>query len=236
MLSKSIFFLFIIFLVDLSSFAQSNVEKKYGELLDVDGNKYKTIKIGTQTWMAENLRTTKYRNGSSIENIEDDEEWIEDQKGAWCYYENEKSNNIPYGKLYNWYAVTNNKKICPKGWHIPSDEEWTVLINYLDPNAEGGDENNNAGGKMKSAGTQYWKSPNKGASNSSGFSGLPGGIRYEDGSFDDIGSIGEWWSSTSIRGKEVSAYTRDLDFDGNRVWRWDDSPLSIGLSVRCVKD
>ena len=233
MLLKSILFVVLIFLLDVNAFAQFYSRLKYGEVKDIEGNTYKTIKIGTQTWMAENLRTTKYRNGIPIQNITNNAKWEKDETGAWCYYENDESNNKPYGKLYNWYAVKNSNQICPKGWHVPTDEEWTTLINYLDPEADGGAEDNTAGGKMKKAGMQYWKSPNKGATNSSSFSGVPGGSRYYNGPSNGMGEYGVWWSSTQYSSSNV--WTRDLFNYKDNVSRPNFSK-SAGFSVRCVRD
>ena len=232
MLPKSIFVASIIFLLNVNTFAQFNPALMYGEVKDIEGNKYKTIKIGTQTWMAENLRTTKYRNGTPIDNITDDDEWGEDETGAWCYYENDESNNKAYGKLYNWYAVKNSNQICPKGWHVPTDAEWAALINYLDPQANGGEEENIAGGKMKSI-AQYWESPNTGATNSSGFSALPGSYRDAGGTFDLIGDFGTWWSSTEYN--TFKAWYRSLDYELGDVFRYDYDKRN-GVSVRCLRD
>ena len=233
MLIKSIFFSACILFLSLKNFAQFNPNLKYGEVKDIDDNIYRTIKIGNQTWMAENLRTTKYRNGKSIASITDDAKWEKNETGAWCYYENDESNNNPYGKLYNWYAVANNNKICPIGWHVPTDAEWTTLINYLDPEADGGADDNTAGGKMKRAGRQYWNSPNEGATNNSGFSGVPGGSRYYNGPSNGMGEYGVWWSSTEYSSSNV--WTRDLYNYKVNVSRPNFSK-SAGFSVRCVRD
>ena len=148
---------------------------------DIDGNVYNTVTIGTQVWMKENLKTTKYRNGETILNTAS----FSDQ---WAYGDNES--NIPvYGRLYTWYAATNFRGLCPTGWHVPTDAEWTLLTDYL-----GGEVV--AGGKMKEAGTAHWNSPNTGADNSSGWTALPGGYRDFNGTFLSIGSYGYWWSAT----------------------------------------
>ncbi|MBM3401498.1 MAG: hypothetical protein FJY21_04145 [Bacteroidetes bacterium] len=130
-----------------------------------------TVTIGNQVWMTKNLDLDKFRNGDPIQEAKTNEEWKkagENKQPAWCYYNNDPANGTKYGKLYNWYAVTDPRGLAPKGWHIPTDMEWTILIDYL-----GGPDV--AGGKMKSTGSEYWKSPNREASNESGFSGLPGG-------------------------------------------------------------
>lgn len=136
---------------------------------DIDGNKYKTIKIGTQIWLSENLKTTTYNDGTAIPLVKNYDAWAELSTQAYCWYNNDSTNKEVYGALYNWYAV-NTKKLCPEGWHVPSDEEWTELRTYL------GDKGN-AGLALKESGTSHWKSPNSDASNTTGFTGLPGGYR-----------------------------------------------------------
>jgi uncharacterized protein (TIGR02145 family) len=212
-----------------------NASKTYGTVKDIDGNTYKTIQIGTQTWMAENLRTTRYRNGVSIENAVETTSWVNNTTGAYCSYNNNTANDCPYGKLYNWFAATNENGICPQGWHTPSSDEWSILINYLDPGALGGTNPNNtiAGGKMKSPGTKYWTGPNQGATNSTGFSGLPGGTRFNNGNFSDFKEYGYWWTSTPyvnrvawfhfLRTRDGGAYKNGFDKFG-------------GLCIRCIKD
>ena len=198
-----------------------NPDLTYGTMSDIDGNTYKTIQIGTQVWMAENLRTTKYRDETPILNITDSTQWPKNTSGAWCYYNNDVNNNIPYGKLYNWYAVANTNQLCPTGWHVPTDAEWTTLTNFL-----GGESV--AGSKMKSTGNEYWVSPNTDASNSSGFSGLPGGMRLGGSSSVRIGELGMWWSITGN-------WSRILSNGGGEIVRFNSLPM-IGTSVRCVRD
>ena len=210
-----------------------NPNKTYGSVTDIDGNTYKTIQIGSQTWMAEDLKVTKYRNGSTIQNITDNTQWKNNTTGAYCSYSNNTSNDCPYGKLYNWYAVNSNNGLCPTGWHVPTDVEWNNLINTLDPNANGGNNNNISGGKMKSTGTQYWLTPNTEATNSSGWSGLPGGSRSSDGSFNYIAKYATWWSSTE--NLTNGAWFRGLDYDIGDVLR-DINNNKSGCSVRCIKD
>jgi uncharacterized protein (TIGR02145 family) len=124
-----------------------NPDKTYGTMTDQQGNVYKTIVIGTQEWMAENLKTSIYRNGEAIANVTDGNQWSGLTTGAWCYYENNSQYDCPYGKLYNWFAVSDSRKVCPTGWHVPTQGEWTTLTNYL-----GGESI--AGGKMKSTSSQ----------------------------------------------------------------------------------
>lgn len=168
-----------------------------------DGKTYKTVKIGTQTWMAENL-AYKVNNG------------------CWAY-DNKQSNVTTYGYLYNWETA---KDVCPSGWHLPSDAEWTTLTDYL-----GGKDD--AGGKLKETGTTHWESPNTAATNSSGFTALPCGFRYIDGTFSYVGRSGYWWSFT----KDVNSptWSRSMTYGNSYVGSYNYDKGS-GLSVRCVKD
>jgi uncharacterized protein (TIGR02145 family) len=202
-----------------------NPDKTYGTLTDQQGNTYKTIVIGTQEWMAENLKTSIYRNGELIANVIDNNEWINLIAGAWCYYNNDSQNECPYGKMYNWYAVSDPRNLCPIGWHVPTDSEWTTLTSFL-----GGESV--AGGKLKSTGLQYWQSPNTDATNESGFSGLPAGFLYFNGLFSSIGFNGIWWSSTEF-GTDY-AWTRSLGYSNGSAYRGYCG--KCGLSVRCLRD
>jgi len=206
---------------------------------DIDGNTYKTVKIGTQEWMAENLKVTRYRNGNPVPNVTNNTEWSGLTTGAWCYYNNDTTNNAIYGKLYNWHAVVDNQRICPTGWHVPTDVEWTSLMNFIDPIGPGGDGSAFAGGMMKSTGTLQtrdglWQHPNPEASNGSGFSGIPGGRRMQNGTFELFGYYGYWWSSSqhSITG---GGWARNLSNGNTSLFRnrWN---KGIGFSVRCIKD
>lgn len=142
----------------------------YGKMTDQDGNFYKTVTIGMQVWMAENLKTTRFNDNTTIPLVSDSVEWIGSNTPCYCWYDNDADTyRVVYGALYNWYAIKTGK-LCPKGWHVPSNEEWITLRTYL-----GGEEI--AGGKMKETGTLHWQSPNAGASNFSGFTALPGGVR-----------------------------------------------------------
>jgi uncharacterized protein (TIGR02145 family) len=207
---------------------------------DIDGNEYQTVKIGEQWWMSENLRVTKHPNGDSIpDTVKSPGFWSLYRHSAYTIYSHDDVDGInseaemvdAYGILYNWYAVNDYRGLCPEGWHVPSDSEWTTLVNYL-----GGADI--AGGQMKSTGTiqdgdGLWLSPNAGATNASGFSGLPGGKRNEVGYFSSIGEYGYWWSSTD----SVShAWYRSLSYDESNVVRSRFAEKSNGFSVRCVKD
>ena len=199
-----------------------------------DGYSYSSVVLDNgQEWISENLRTTIYANGDPIPNVTDNLQWVNLNTGAWAYYDNNIAYENPYGKLYNWYAVADPRNVCPAGWHVPSDSEWSTFINYIDTNADGGNNiPNYAGGRMKSNGTQYWLDPNQDATNESGFSGLPGGFRM--GLFINVGVYGYWWSSS-----ENNPNGQGL----HRVLSWSDGSVSRssqnkdrGLSVRCLKD
>jgi uncharacterized protein (TIGR02145 family) len=213
----------------------SGIVSNPGPGVTFNGYTYSTIILGNgQEWMAENLRTTSYANGDPIPNVTDGTQWFNLTTGAWARYNNDSQYENPYGKLYNWYAVSDARNVCPSGWHVPTDVEWSTFINYLDPNAAGGDNfPNTAGGKMKSSGTQYWASPNADAINESGFSGLPGGARDNYGIFGEIGNGGAWWSSTEDGSGR--AWYRNLYFDNGYVNRYYYFKTN-GYSVRCLKN
>jgi uncharacterized protein (TIGR02145 family) len=189
----------------------------------------RTVTIGNQIWQTENLNVDRFRNGESIPQAQSEEAWKEareNRQPAWCYQHNDPENGKIYGKLYNWYAVGDRRGICPEGWHVPSHTEWTNLTNYL-----GGKKI--AGGKMKSNGTTYWVSPNEGATNESGFTGLPGGYHLYNGDFSRLGVVGVWWSSSEFdRG---IARNLKLYYGDGLVTRSYDAKAT-GLSVRCLSD
>jgi len=206
---------------------------------DVDGTTYSTVTIGGQVWMAENLRTTKYRDGSAIPEVTGNSAWEALSTGAWCVYGNFAGNNATYGKLYNWYAVNDTRGLCPQGWHVPTDAEWKTLETTLgmpasEVNIAGyrGDAQN-VGGKLKSM-VQLWEAPNTGATNSSGFSGLPGGHRNADGEFIGVRFYGDWWSATQV--DATYAWGRDLDNEDPGIYRFGDLSKKVGQCVRCVRD
>ena len=202
---------------------------------DSDGNVYNEVIIGGQTWMRENLKTTKYNDGTPIPNGADINLWATLKSAAYCFYNNNVGNKSVYGALYNWYAV-NTGKLCPKGWHVPTDAEWSTLQNFVSPTYTTGTlaGRNVAGGKLKATGTDYWKSPNTGASNSTGFNALPAGYRVAiNGSFVYLGEVSIWWSSTSDN--TDNAFTWDVTHDQDMMWRHNNNK-SHGFSVRCLKD
>jgi uncharacterized protein (TIGR02145 family) len=198
---------------------------------DIDGNTYSSIIINGQEWMQQNLAVTKYSNGDLISTGLSDVAWSSASSGAFAIFNNDAANNNLYGKLYNWYAVSDGRGLCPTGWHVPSDDEWSYLIDYLDTFANGGSIVNLAGGRMKA--TTGWSSPNTGASNESGFTALPGGYRNGNGTYFTIGASGDWWSSTESNTE--NAWYRYLNYDRSSVTRSHYTKQSGG-SVRCVRD
>jgi uncharacterized protein (TIGR02145 family) len=209
-----------------------NPTYSYGSMVDQEGNIYRTIIIGSQEWMAENLNTSIYRNGDTIRtNLETSGSNISDY-GGWTYFNGDSTYECPFGKLYNWYACVDSRSLCPVGWHVPSDQEWTVLTDIL-----GG--LNSCGGKLKevgilSDGTGYWDVPNTGATNFSGFAALPGGSKfaYITG-YADMNDVGYWWS-TSVN-TNSSAWIRTLYSTSNAAGRYSGFRVD-GFSVRCLKD
>jgi uncharacterized protein (TIGR02145 family) len=228
-MSKPILSIIIVLILKLeySSYAQSPYTVKESETItDIDGNVYKTIQIGYQTWMAENLRTTKLRNGSPIQNIKDDNTWVESSTPAYCWYNNDINLKNTYGALYNAYVI--NEDICPAGWYVPGSDDWNELQTFLG-------NNTNIGGKLKEAGTRHWNAPNYKATNISGFTALPGGSRNPyDGTFYDFKSWGYWWENTFSIDSDLPQYrslsTEDPGFYMGAMER------NMGMSVRCIKE
>ena len=200
---------------------------------------FTTITIGTQTWTTKNLDVATYSDGTPIPQVTDPTAWANLTTGAWCYYKNDAATGTTYGKLYNWYAAAGiydaaslsnpalRKKLAPTGYHVPTDAEWSTLTTCL-----GGESV--AGGKMKEAGTTHWNSPNTLATNSSGFTGLPGGYRYDVGPFLNIGNYGYWWSSSEVDTK--IAWSRYLDSFAGSATSYGPSLKEDGFSVRCLRD
>jgi uncharacterized protein (TIGR02145 family) len=207
-------------------------------ILDVDGNIYSSVKIGTQLWMKENLRVSRYRNGDPIITGLSNSDWGSTLIGSYSYYGGDSSNNTTYGKLYNWYSTQDSRNLCPIGWHIPSDEEWKTLESYLGmPSSELDNVNErgasqSVGGKLKST-SGLWNPPNTGATDQTGFNGLPGGLRNDGGIYQYLGEIGIWW-------------TKSVDFQflpWYRALAWVRGGVDrvittkpFGMSVRCIKD
>ena len=202
-------------------------------ITDIDGNSYPTIvtNCNNQTWMQKNLNVSRYRNGDIIPQVTNGSQWINLTTGAWCYYNNDPANGAIYGKLYNWYAVNDPRGLAPQGWHIPTNQEWTVLTDCL-----GGESI--AGGKMKETGTTYWLNPNYGATNSSGFSAIPIGFRWwQPGSFSLYSNSGStFWSSTQY--DNDNGWQRGLNYNTTEVYSSNSNGYNkkCGLSVRCIKN
>ncbi len=209
-----------------------------GTMKDADGNMYNTVKIGNQIWMAENLKTTKYNDGTPIPNIKDNDEWTNLTTGAYCNYDNLESNLGIYGRLYNWYAVETGK-LAPKGWHVPTDDDWTILINYLIDNVYEKGENTIA--KALCAKTNWELSDIAGTpgaapenNNSTGFTALPGGSRSStNGTFNNIELMGYWWSSTEYY--DYSAFFWGMTYTHEGYMNIDINK-EYGFSVRLIRD
>ena len=198
---------------------------------DIDGNVYQTIIIGEQEWMMENLKVTHYRDGTAIPTGHSNSDWSNLSTGAYAVYNDDESNADTYGYLYNWYAVDDSRNIAPEGWHVPTDDEWQILVDYLGGSSV-------AGGKMKETGTEHWNSPNTGATNESGFTALPGGYRGS-GYYGGMGNYGGYfWSSTGY--DSGYAWYRELSYDSSEVGRsyyyYYYGSKRDGFSVRCVRD
>jgi uncharacterized protein (TIGR02145 family) len=222
----------LIFLLAFSGCKKDDSPAKSQTVKDVDGNIYNTVVIGSQVWMKENLKVSKYRNGDTILNPQNDNDWGTTTKGAYTIYNHLVANNETYGKLYNWYAVADPRGLCPVGWHIPSDSNWTTLGKFL-----GGDSL--AAGRMKTigtiqSGTGLWQEPNSGATNISGFTALPAGIHYSFGPFVYLGEGTVWWSSTEESNSEI--WYRSMTCISKILEREKGADKNVGWSVRCVKD
>jgi uncharacterized protein (TIGR02145 family) len=197
-------------------------------LTDIDGNTYSHVKIGNQIWMAENLKTTHYRNGDEInDGTGVGDLSTETDPNYWFAYNDNLDNISTYGRLYTWYAVTDSRNICPDGWHVPTDDEWTILTDYLGGLSV-------AGGKLKETGTTHWDSPNTGATNETGFAALPGSFRLgELGFLFSLGDQGILWTASESGSED--AWYRWVYYENSKVGR-DDNPKKNGFSVRCIKD
>jgi uncharacterized protein (TIGR02145 family) len=197
-----------------------------GKVTDVDDNTYSTVTIGSQTWMRENLKVTKFRDGTAIPNLTDNTQWKNSTTPGYCVYGNNTSYKTTYGCLYNWYAINDSRNIAPVGWHIPTDEDWATLVEYL-----GGE--NVAGNHLKETGITHWIKPNDlCAVNTYNFTALPGGMRNGNGFFSEMTTTAYWWSSINLLSE---AYFRKLVYNDIYVGR-DLYYLNAGLSVRCVRD
>jgi len=227
-LRKSTFLTYLVIFLQIS--CQNDILKCGTVISDIEGNTYNTVQIGEQCWMKSNLKVSKYRNRDNIPTGLSNSAWQATTSGAYAIYNNDPVNDGLYGKLYNHYAVTDSRGLCPKGWHVPSDAEWTTLENQL-----GGSDV--AGGALKSTATQPtpggWNPPNTGATNSSGFTALPGGLRNGGGDFNGMANHGCWWSSSVS--SESNAWDYYLYFNNSAIYRYFTN-RSVGFSVRCCRD
>ena len=184
------------------------------------------VVIDTQIWMGCNLNVSTYRDGTPIPQISDPTAWVALTTGAWCHYDNDPANDAIYGKLYNWYAVNDIRGLAPVGYLVPLDTEWTILSDYLATNSLTGDA-------LKEIGTCHWTPPNATATNITGFTALPGGVRYTNGIFDNLSYFGFWWSS--VEDDSNFAFGRFLNFYNNS-FNWNSTDKKNGFSVRLIKD
>lgn len=213
--------------IDSIVFYKADTSTQGNTVTDIDGNVYHTLTIGAQVWMVENLKVTHYRNGDAINYVTDNTSWSGLTTGAYCWYNNdEASYKSTYGALYNWYVVSDSHNLCPAGWHVPTDEDWTNLIVYL-----GGEPF--AGGKLKESGLTHWNSPNVVVTNETGFYALPGGDRFYDGSYNLLGSTGYWWSATEISVSNAR-FNNILNTDISIGRFYLDKKM--GFSIRCIHD
>lgn len=225
---KIIFYILSFIVIFISCNRKSNTDKfTTGETVtDIDGNIYRTVQIGTQVWMAENLKVTKFKNGDPIVKIIDDSKWEQISEAGFCFYDNNKQLAKSYGNLYNWHVINDARGICPEGWHVPTKDDWQKLSDYLGGNEYSGD-------KMKETGIKFWNAPNKEATNESGFTALPGGGRDEFGKFiiDRYGA--HWWSSSEDG--TVDAVVRSIYY-GYASLMEDSYHKNSGFSIRCLKN
>ena len=208
-----------------------------GTVTDIDGNVYQTVKIGTQWWMAENLRVTHYRNGDTIPNVTDSATWVNLTTGAWSAYAHDPNNVATYGRLYNWFTVDDSRIIAPLGWHVPTDAEWKQLEMTLGMSQAQADSMNwrgsVEGGMLKDTGIAHWQTPNVGATNEKGFKALPGGMHHMNSHFQSLGIDGYFWSTTESSGTLV--WHRSLNYNRSTLYRAINLK-NYGFSIRCVKN
>jgi uncharacterized protein (TIGR02145 family) len=224
-ISSSILFLVAGVLFNLATGCENKVESP-DPVTDIEGNTYKTVRIGDQVWMAENLKTSTFSDGTMIPYVTDATDWNELTTPGICWYNNDESANKEiYGALYNYYSVISGT-LCPDGWHVPSRDDWQQLKDFLGDTISGG-------GKLKEEGILHWKTPNSGAVNSTGFTALPAGIRYFEGTFTSVSFFTSFWSSNEADNNKawyLSLYYNDAVASINKISKKD------GFSIRCIKD
>jgi len=207
---------------------------------DIDSNIYNVVTIGTQIWMKENLKVSRYRNGDPILTGLSDSNWSTTTSGAYTIYNNDNLNNVTYGKIYNWYSVSDNRQLCPTGWHVPSDYECNQLAAFADPDGMTTDLtgiwiSNSAGAKLKEAGTLHWLPPNSDATNQTGFTALPSGLVGGDGQFYWIGTFTDFWTSTEYTNDTTLVWFIELNCYNPGIWHYHRNKVN-GISVRCILD
>ena len=200
---------------------------------DVDGNTYNTIEIGSQVWMDQDLKTTRFNDGIDIPEVKEYEAWSKLSNPAFCWYNNDSTTRKDYGALYNWFAVGTGK-LCPEGWHIPSDDEWNVLHSYLR-------RLELTGGSLKESSDKFWRKPNEGATNETGFTALPAGYRSYNGTFNLQRAGIYWWSSTRSQWWQSTDSTTSISFQRNLYYKSEKlsrnvAEMNNGFCVRCIKD
>ena len=198
----------------------------YGLMVDQQGTYYKTIEINKTVWMAENLRTSAFRNGSAIANVQSADQWSSTTDPAWVHYNNDSTFDCPYGKLYNWYAVNNPAGLCPTGWHVPTTSEYDALFLALGGPVSAGD-------RMKTAGFVYWLQSNANANNSSGFSAVGAGRRFFYGDFEGLMYEGVLWHADAFDANSAWVHGLSADMSTANLSIY---PKRTGFPVRCVKD
>lgn len=235
---KPIPFPLIFLILFLTSCGPNPGKDRSGSVVnDIDGNEYNTVTIGTQVWMSEDLKVTRYNDGTPIPQVTRNEDWASLTTPAFTWYNNDDTNREEYGALYNWHAVQTGK-LCPEGWRVPSDEDWIELISAYESNSK-------AGGALKEEGTDHWRSPNSGATNESGFTALPGGYRSYNGTFNLLRASGYWWSTTEDSWYGAGNSTGDtasttvifynLRYKEREFYRFI-SEKSNGFCVRCIME
>lgn len=205
-----------------NSESSENSDAVCGNVTDVDGNIYSSVRIDNKCWLSQNLNVSKYKNGDLIPEVQDPTQWTNLTTGAWCYAYNDSANGIVYGKLYNWYAINDPRGLAPEGWRIPTKDDWSSLKLFL-----AGD-----GGKLKEVGTEHWFAPNIGASDSYGFHALPNGLRSFMGDQYTMRSECCFWSTTND--SSIAAFFLRMYFNGDSI-DIDTAGKPVGMAVRCIK-